>query len=101
MIEKFKEMFYLQDKLNSDTNGKEWTKGRTLQDREINWYRCIYMEAAEAIDSLNWKHWKDINKADDIENIKIELVDIWHFVMSQSIVDDGVEEGYKKAYELF
>jgi len=100
MKKKFLEMFSLQDKLNTNTNGAEWTKGVTLQGRPINWYRCMYMEAAEAIDSLNWKHWKDINKSDDLENVKIELVDIWHFLMSQSIVNfkdsklDCVEDAY-------
>ena len=43
------------------------------------------MEVAEAIDSFNWKHWKNINDEPDWDNIRVELVDIWHFVMSESI----------------
>jgi hypothetical protein len=35
------------------------------------------MEAAEAIDSFNWKHWKDIEGEPDLDNAKVELVDIW------------------------
>ena len=50
---------------------EEWIKGVTKDNRKIDWFRCIYMEAAEAIDSLNWKHWKDINKPDDMNNAKI------------------------------
>ena len=47
------------------------------------------MEVAEAIDSFNWKHWKNINDQPDWDNIKVELVDIWHFIMSESIrIDD-------------
>ena len=47
------------------------------------------MEVAEAIDSFNWKHWKNINDQPDWDNIKVELVDIWHFIMSESIrLDD-------------
>ncbi len=76
------EMFTLQQKLNDQTNGKGWEKGYNKHDRIINWKRCIHMESAELIDSFNWKHWKDINIAPDWNNIKIELVDIWHFVMS-------------------
>ena len=76
------EMFRLQQKLNDETNGKGWEKGYTKQGRIINWNRCIYMECAELIDSFNWKHWKDIDIAPDWDNITIELVDIWHFVMS-------------------
>jgi dimeric dUTPase (all-alpha-NTP-PPase superfamily) len=76
------EMFKLQQTLNDDTNGVGWEKGYNKHDRIINWKRCIYMEAAELIDSFNWKHWKDINIAPDWDNITIELVDIWHFIMS-------------------
>ncbi len=76
------EMFELQQKLNDETNGKGWEKGYTNQNRIINWRRCIYMESTELIDSFNWKHWKDINIDPDWDNIIIELVDIWHFVMS-------------------
>lgn len=76
------EMFMLQQKLNDETNGKGWEKGYTKQNRIINWRRCIYMESAELIDSFNWKHWKDIDIDPDWDNIIIELVDIWHFVMS-------------------
>jgi hypothetical protein len=42
------------------------------------------MEAAEAIDSFNWKHWKNIESEPDLDNAKVELVDIWHFIMLQS-----------------
>jgi dimeric dUTPase (all-alpha-NTP-PPase superfamily) len=77
-----KEMFTLQQKLNDETNGLDWEKGYNKHNRIINWRRCITMECAELIDSFNWKHWKDINIAPDWDNITIELVDIWHFVMS-------------------
>lgn len=76
------EMFKLQQKLNDETNGIGWEKGYTKQDRIINWRRCIYMEASELIDSFNWKHWKDIDIDPNWDNIIIELVDIWHFIMS-------------------
>ncbi len=77
-----REMFILQQRLNDETNGKDWEKGYNKHGRIINWKRCIYMEAAELIDSFNWKHWKDINIDPNWDNITIELVDIWHFVMS-------------------
>jgi dimeric dUTPase (all-alpha-NTP-PPase superfamily) len=80
-----KQMFELQQQLNDATNGTIWTEGATQEGRQISWLRCIYMEAAEAIDSLNWKHWKNIDAKPDIENAKIELVDIWHFLMSEAI----------------
>jgi dimeric dUTPase (all-alpha-NTP-PPase superfamily) len=82
LIEK---MFALQNELNNHTNGEMWIDGITKEDRQISWYRCIYMEAAEAIDSFNWKHWKNINVEPDWANVKVELVDIWHFIMSEAI----------------
>jgi len=82
-LEMVKEMLRLQQKLNDETNGEDWEKGYNKFGRIINWRRCIYMECAELIDSFNWKHWKDINaKEPEWENIKIEIVDIWHFIMS-------------------
>ena len=77
-----KEMLYLQQQLNDDTNGIGWEKGSTKDGKLINWKRCIYMECAELIDSFAWKHWKAINAPLDVDNIAIEIVDIWHFIMS-------------------
>ena len=80
--ELLKEMFLLQQKLNDETNGEGWENGYTKNDKLINWKRCIYMECAELIDSFSWKHWKNIDKPTDWENVRVEIVDIWHFVMS-------------------
>jgi len=44
------------------------------------------------INSYPWKHWKDIDAKADYENIKIEIVDIWHFVMSEALRVYRVEE---------
>lgn len=84
-MEKMQEMFSLQAKLNNDTNGPDWIKGFTNKGKKINWLRCIRQESAELIDSFPWKHWKAIDAKADIDNAKIELVDIWHFIMSESI----------------
>nr|WP_314379354.1 dUTP diphosphatase [uncultured Campylobacter sp.] len=79
---KVKEMFLMQQALNDETNGVSWEDGYTKNGKLINWKRCIYMECAELIDSFAWKHWKNISAAPDVNNIVIEIVDIWHFVMS-------------------
>ena len=75
-------MLQLQAQLNEATNGEDWTKGITKNKKVINWKRCIYMECAEMVDSFSWKHWKSINKAADWDNMQIEVVDVWHFIMS-------------------
>ncbi len=79
---KLYEMISLQQKLNDATNGEGWERGITKNNRVINWRRCIYMESAEMIDSFSWKHWKSISETADYENLQIEIVDVWHFVMS-------------------
>ena len=90
MLNNFKEMLLLQNKLNNDTCGINWaTTKETSEGRSISWKRCIYMEGAEFIDSFNWKHWKDISQAHDVANAQIELVDIWHFIMSAYIEKAG------------
>ena len=82
-MSKIASMLQLQQQLNDATNGKEWEEGVTAQGKIINWKRCIYLECAELVESYPWKHWKNISAPADTENIKIEVVDIWHFVMSE------------------
>jgi hypothetical protein len=77
------EMLDLQDKMNSLASGDDWRSGMTNKGKVINWRRTVYMELAEAIDSLPWKHWKNIDGNIDYDNFKIEMIDIWHFVMSE------------------
>lgn len=86
-----KKMLDLQLQLNNSTNGEIWLDGKTKDGREINWNMCIYMEAVEALDSFNWKHWKDIDSSDDMDNIKVEIIDIWHFVMSEAIFQKEID----------
>ena len=78
-------MLQLQAQLNESTNGEKWTEGVTKNGKTINWRRCIYMECAEMVDSFSWKHWKSINQEPDWNNLKIEVVDVWHFIMSLAI----------------
>jgi dimeric dUTPase (all-alpha-NTP-PPase superfamily) len=85
-------MLELQQQLNDSTNGKDWTSGVTKNSKEINWKRCIYMECAEMIDSFAWKHWKNIAAEPDWDNLKIEIVDVWHFILSLAI-EENVKHG--------
>ena len=85
-------MLELQQQLNDATNGKEWTAGITKNGKEINWKRCIYMECAEMIDSFAWKHWKNIAADPDWDNLKIEVIDVWHFILSLAIEENRKHE---------
>lgn len=83
--ESIKEMLIMQAELNESTNGPDWRNGRTTLGKEIDWRRCIVMETAELIDSYPWKHWKSVDATADMENVRVELVDIWHFLMSLAL----------------
>lgn len=94
MFKKIKEihdnMLSLQDRLNIFTNGENWCSGLTNKKNKINWLRYARMELVEAIDSFQHKHWKGdaVNpqySVLNLHNLKIELVDAWHFYMSELI----------------
>jgi dimeric dUTPase (all-alpha-NTP-PPase superfamily) len=85
MMDKVLAMLQLQQQLNDATNGENWEEGVTKNGKSINWKRCIYMECAEMVDSFAWKHWKSISAEPDFENLQIEVVDVWHFVMSLAL----------------
>jgi len=86
-MDKILQMLQLQQQLNDATNGEGWEKGVTKNGKKIDWKRCTYLECAELIESYPWKHWKNIDAKPDYANIKIEAVDIWHFIMSQALED--------------
>ncbi len=91
-MNKIETMLRLQQKLNDTTSGTGWEKGLTKNNKPIDWRRCIWLEAAELVESYPWKHWKSIAADPDYANIKIEAVDIWHFVMSEALRVYAVEE---------
>ncbi len=80
MEEKLIEMLQLQDKLNKKIN-ENWKEIRTKED----FARATWIECAELVDSLPWKWWK--KQEADIENVQIEVVDIWHFVLSYLMLE--------------
>jgi dimeric dUTPase (all-alpha-NTP-PPase superfamily) len=99
--DKLKEMYELQNKLNILTIKKiAWQDGYSLAGMRLNWFRYIKMEASELIESFPIKHWKDIDKKINFLNSKIELVDIWHFLLSKIIETDLINMK-KKAVSLY
>lgn len=85
MINKIKEMLDMQDKLNCRLD-PNWRNRR-----DFDWYRAAWIECAEAMDKVGWKWWK--KQTPDLHQLRLELVDIWHFLMSQSIIS-SVDPGY-------
>ena len=72
-FEIIEEMLNLQDSINSVIN-PNW------RDAKNPWYRAIWTECAELMDHIGWKWWK--KQEIDIEQAQIELIDIWHFGLS-------------------
>jgi dimeric dUTPase (all-alpha-NTP-PPase superfamily) len=66
-------MLALQEKLNERTK-ESW------RDSNFEWYRAIWVECAELLDHYGWKWWK--SQEPDMPQVQLEIIDIWHFVMS-------------------
>lgn len=69
-------MLELQDGMNSKVN-PDWVAANN------NWYRAIQVEGVEAIEHHGWKWWK--KQGCDMAQLRMELVDIWHFMLSAVI----------------
>lgn len=91
-----KAMLELQQRLNDETNGVGWENGYTKEGKLISFRRCIYMECAELIDSFAWKHWKNIKAPTNWDNVRIEIVDIWHFILSL-LLEESKDNALSKA----
>ncbi|WP_456382072.1 dUTP diphosphatase [Persephonella sp.] len=95
MVDRLLEMFRLQEELNRKIN-ENWREIRSKED----FARATWIECAELVDSLPWKWWK--KQQADMENVQIEVVDIWHFVMSYILMDYSVEEALEsKPVKMF
>jgi len=72
-------MLEMQDAMNSRVN-PDWRKAGNA------WYRAIWTECAEMLDHYGWKWWK--HQQPDLEQVRLELVDIMHFAMSDYLLRD-------------
>lgn len=46
-----------------------------------DYYRAVWVECAELLDHFGWKWWK--RQEADLEQVKLEIIDIWHFGLSE------------------
>lgn len=80
-LEQFKQMWEMQDRLNTLTSGMNWP------NLNQNWNLAIKSEIMEFFDYIGWKWWKtpdQTKKPTDLQ-ARLELVDIWHFLLSSII----------------
>ena len=50
------------------------------QAQNFEWYRAIWTECAELIEHYGYKWWK--KQEADMEQVRLEVIDIWHFGLS-------------------
>ena len=72
----FKTMVELQHQFNKQV-------AEDYLDKNFNWNSAIIAESGELLDSLGYKWWK--KQEPDMENVKVEAIDLLHFVISQNI----------------
>ena len=69
----------------------------------LNYCRAVSQEVAELTDSMPWKWWAKYQKFDE-QNAKVEVVDLFHFIISLAQVlgmsADDVYNAYVKKNEV-
>ena len=77
-MQKILKMMSMQDAVNRQID-ENWAE----KNRE--WYRAIWIECAELMEHYGgWKWWK--KDIPDMEQVLLEIVDIWHFGISDLLV---------------
>ena len=81
-MDKFDEIFSMQDTLNKRIGVN--TDGMSDEDKAkwvLNYTRAMQQEMSELIDSVPWKWWAKYQEFDE-QNAKVEVVDLFHFLIS-------------------
>ncbi|OUR63842.1 hypothetical protein A9Q79_08795 [Methylophaga sp. 42_25_T18] len=73
MKSKIKEMLVLQDEINRVVT-EDW------KQQGYPWYRAAMVESIEMLEHFGFKWWK--KQTPDMAQVQLELVDIWHFMLS-------------------
>ncbi len=81
-------MLALQDKMNAKVNPDWINVGSPF-------LRAVVIEGAEAIEHHGWKWWK--KQECDLAQLQMELVDIWHFVLSAILIKHRGEQNLAQA----
>ena len=70
-------MLQMQDDMNTKVH-PQW------REQGFAWHRAMWVELAEMLDHYGWKWWK--HQEPDIEQVHLELIDIFHFGLSARLV---------------
>ena len=102
--DQLRELFRMQRALNQRI-GVE-TEGMSQEDKTrwvLNYTRAMSQELAELTDSVPWKWWAKYQTFDE-QNARVEVVDLFHFLISLAQVlgmsADDVFQAYVKKNEV-
>lgn len=73
-------MLSLQDSMNKKVHA-HWIA------QNFEWYRAAWIECGELMDHLGYKWWKQ--QICDEEQVRLEVVDIWHFALSSYFTESS------------
>lgn len=76
MVKQIATMLEMQHAMNTKVHEK-WF------EQNYEWYRAIWIECGEMLEHFGWKWWK--HQKPDVDQVKMELVDIFHFGLSSRI----------------
>lgn len=97
-MDKLEEIFSMQDTLNKRIGVN--TDGMSDEDKAkwvLNYTRAMQQEMSELIDSVPWKWWAKYQEFDE-QNAKVEVVDLFHFLISLAQVLGMTPEDVYEAY---
>ena len=97
-MDKLDEIFSMQDTLNKRIGVN--TDGMSDEDKAkwvLNYTRAMQQEMSELIDSVPWKWWAKYQELDE-QNAKVEVVDLFHFLISLAQVLGMTPEDVHEAY---
>lgn len=66
-------MLELQHRMNQKVHS-DWIA------QNFEWYRAIWIECGELMEHYGYKWWK--KQTPDVEQVRLEVIDIWHFGLS-------------------
>jgi dimeric dUTPase (all-alpha-NTP-PPase superfamily) len=72
-------MLTMQHNINSRVH-ENWA------EQNFEWYRAAWIECGELIEHYGYKWWK--KQEPDLEQVRLEVIDIWHFGLS-ALFRDG------------
>ncbi len=97
-MDKLDEIFEQQKELNNRIGVN--TDAMSVDDKAqwvLNYTRAMQQEIAELIDSVPWKWWAKYQEFDE-QNAKVEVVDLFHFLISIAQVLGMSPEDVYQAY---